>query len=47
MGNNGLVEWIPFNPIALDLDVSDLEAGLYPIWATNGTEEQVIRLMVE
>jgi len=33
--------------LALDLDVSDLEAGLYLVRATNGTEEQVIRLMVE
>ena len=47
MGKNGLVEWIRFNPIALDLDVSDLEAGLYLVRATNGTGCQVIRLMVE
>ena len=33
--------------LALDLDVSDLEAGLYLVRATNGMEEQVIRLMVE
>ena len=38
MGKNGLVEWIRFNPIALDLDLSDLEAGLYLVRATNGTE---------
>jgi hypothetical protein len=31
----------------LDLDVSSLEAGIYMVRATNGAEEDVIRLVIE
>ena len=33
--------------LVMDLDVSDLDAGIYLVRASNGIDQQIVRLMVE